>query len=249
MKSSTGGPWCAGEPSAKRTTDCSSSPTPWTTPSSACAPNWKRITSSWIWTGWGSSGLSYRRHLAGVFLLRPVPEAVFLVRGQRKQKRRLRHAEPASHSLEPLPRASVLAEHHFGEKHGFKPLLLVLVVHEHNRSEVQRATAAPARRHLAVQVLYEPVGKAILTARAARLLAALGPAMRAGVDHRVLLRIAVQGGPAGVAHTHGFGRTDGHGGKASCVKDLHALGWMHQHPPLLHIGNTFASIISPPEIA
>src|SRR5271170_4947024 len=193
MKCSTGTPWCAGEPSAKRTMACSSLPTPWTTPSSACARSWKRISSSWIWTGWGSSA---RR---------------FSVRDDRKQKRRSRSAAPALHSFESVSRASVRAEHHFGQKHRFKPLLLVLVVHEHDGRQVQRATAAPARRHLAVQVLDEPVGKVVLTAGAARLLAALGPAMGAGVDHRVLLRIAMKGGPAGVAHTHGFGRTDRHG--------------------------------------
>src|SRR5208282_4536849 len=226
MKCSTGAPWCAGGPSAKRTTACSSSPTPWTTPSSACARSWKRITSSWIWTGWQGSAA---QGSAGFQPALPRPAH-------------------AAQTKTPAPPSGTGVTFSRFSRSPFSscsaPLRLVLVVYEHDGSQMQRAAAHPARRHLPVQVLDEPVGKPVLTARAARLLAALGPAMRAGVDHRVFLRIAVQGGPASEAHSDRFGRTNRHDETPSWVMDLHPLNWMRHPPSLLHIGNTFASLIT-----
>src|SRR5271169_6873454 len=144
MKCSTGAPWCAGGPSAKRTTACSSSPTPWTTPSSACARSWKRITSSWIWTGWEGSAAQGSAGFQPA-LPRPAPAA--------QTKTPASSGGPALPSLGYLGRPSVLAQHHFGQEHRFKSLLLVLVVYEHDGSQMQRAAAHPARRHLPVQVL------------------------------------------------------------------------------------------------
>src|SRR6202140_4768129 len=51
----------------------------------------------------------------------------------------------------------------------------------------------------------------ILRTRARGVLLALRPAVRTGVFHRILLRIAVQSGPARAAHTYCFHITPVHG--------------------------------------
>src|ERR1700732_3165973 len=59
-------------------------------------------------------------------------------------------------------------------------------------------------RRLALQILQKSIREVILRTLAPGVLLALRPAVRTGVFHRILLRIAVQSGPARAAYTYCF---------------------------------------------
>src|ERR1700719_1970685 len=59
-------------------------------------------------------------------------------------------------------------------------------------------------RRLALQILQKTIREVILRTLAPGVLLALRPAVRTGVFHRILLRIAVQSGPARAAYTYCF---------------------------------------------
>src|ERR1700693_254279 len=59
-------------------------------------------------------------------------------------------------------------------------------------------------RRLALQSLQKTIREVILRTLAPGVLLALRPAVRTGVFHRILLRIAVQSGPARAAYTYCF---------------------------------------------
>src|ERR1700722_10559746 len=59
-------------------------------------------------------------------------------------------------------------------------------------------------RRLTLQILQKTIREVILRTLAPGVLLALRPAVRTGVFHRILLRIAVQSGPARAAHTYCF---------------------------------------------
>src|ERR1700730_18527576 len=66
-------------------------------------------------------------------------------------------------------------------------------------------------RRLTLQILQKTICEVILRTLAPGVLLALRPAVRTGVFHRILLRIAVQSGPARAAYTHCFHITPVHG--------------------------------------
>src|ERR1700716_3597795 len=59
-------------------------------------------------------------------------------------------------------------------------------------------------RRLALQILQKSIREVILRTLAPGVLLTLRPAVRTGVFHRILLRIAVQSGPARAAYTYCF---------------------------------------------
>src|ERR1700722_7400872 len=59
-------------------------------------------------------------------------------------------------------------------------------------------------RRLTLQILQKTICEVILRTLAPGVLLALRPAVRTGVFHRILLRIAVQSGPARAAYTYCF---------------------------------------------
>src|ERR1700674_3111139 len=59
-------------------------------------------------------------------------------------------------------------------------------------------------RRLTLQILQKTICEVILCALAPGVLLALRPAVRTGVFHRILLRIAVQSGPARAAYSYCF---------------------------------------------
>src|SRR2546427_11235329 len=59
-----------------------------------------------------------------------------------------------------------------------------------------------ALRHFALQVLQKAIGKMVLRSLAPGILLVPRAAVRTDEFHRVLLRIAVQSGPARAAHSH-----------------------------------------------
>ena len=69
-----------------------------------------------------------------------------------------------------------------------------------------------ALRHFALQVLQETIREMIERTLAPGIFLVPRAAVRTDKLHRVLLRIAVQSGPAGAAHTHSFQITPVHGG-------------------------------------
>src|ERR1700676_1090660 len=66
-------------------------------------------------------------------------------------------------------------------------------------------------RRLALQILQKTIREVILRSLAPGVLLALRAAVRTGVFHRILLRIAVQSGPARAAYTYCFYITPVHG--------------------------------------
>src|SRR5712692_618625 len=89
-------------------------------------------------------------------------------------------------------------------ENGLEASLLVLVVQHHHRHDAQRVAARSAGRRLALKILQEAISKMVLRASAPGRLGAPLTAVRTGELHHVLLRVAVEGGPAGVTYSHGF---------------------------------------------
>src|SRR5260370_25811754 len=96
----------------------------------------------------------------------------------------------------------------------------VLVVQHYDGDYAQRLAARAAVGHFALHVLQKAIGKMILRALAAGILPATSAAVRTDVLDAVLLRIAVQSGPAGAAHANNFRVLPFHGNR---------LLWIHVH--------------------
>jgi hypothetical protein len=98
-------------------------------------------------------------------------------------------------------------------KNSFEAPSFILIVQHHDGNNAQVLLAGMALRHFALQVLQKTICETIQRTFAPGIL--LVPRAAVGTDefHRVLLRIAVQGGPAGAAHTYCFGITPVHGGQ------------------------------------
>jgi hypothetical protein len=91
-----------------------------------------------------------------------------------------------------------------GREYSFKaPLLILIVKHDHGH-DPQRVLARAAGGHLTLQVLQEAVSEVVLRAGATSGLGAPLAAVWAEELYHVFLRVAVERGPAGVAHSHRF---------------------------------------------
>ncbi|MDQ1405569.1 MAG: hypothetical protein QOG55_1198 [Acidobacteriaceae bacterium] len=109
-------------------------------------------------------------------------------------------------------------------------------------------------RRLALQILQKSIREVILRTLAPGVLLALRPAVRTGVFHRILLRIAVQSGPARAAYAYCFHITPVHGIALLRIhvhKGCDALtthfGTIHRKYSISIISELFISSIQPHE--
>jgi hypothetical protein len=104
----------------------------------------------------------------------------------------------------PISVSSILRDFERWSKHSFEASLLVLIVQQNYRDDPERSLAIAASGRLALHVLHEPIGEVIRSPRPARGLGAGGAAMRARKLDPIILGIAIQRGPACVAHSNSF---------------------------------------------
>jgi hypothetical protein len=104
-------------------------------------------------------------------------------------------------------------------ENSFKAPHLILIVQHHDGNDSQRLLAGMALRDFALQILKKAIREMIKRALAPGIFLVPRAAVRTDEFHRVLLRIAVQSGPAGAAHTNSFEITPVHRG----------------HPPEIHV--------------
>src|ERR1700674_3966416 len=98
-------------------------------------------------------------------------------------------------------------------KNSFEAASFILIVQHNDRNHAQGLFARMALRHFALQILQKTIREMIQRTLAPGIFLVPRAAVRTDEFHRVLLRIAVQSGPAGAAHTYGFGITPVHGGQ------------------------------------
>jgi hypothetical protein len=104
---------------------------------------------------------------------------------------------------------------------GFKAPCFILIVQHHDGNYSQRLLAGMALRDFSLQILQEAIREMVKRSLAPGIFLVSRAAVRTDEFHRVLLRIAVQSGPAGAAHTYGFQITPVHWGR----------------PPQIHVHN------------
>src|SRR5882757_9611542 len=95
-------------------------------------------------------------------------------------------------------------------KNSFEAASFILIVQHHDGNHAQVLFAGMALRHFALQVLQETIREMIERTLAPGIFLVPRAAVRTDELYRVLLRIAVQSGPAGAAHTHSFQITPVH---------------------------------------
>lgn len=88
------------------------------------------------------------------------------------------------------------------QEHGVKAPLFPLVVQQHYRRKMQRLPAVAAHAHLTLKILHEPVGEVICRTWPASSFCSVRPAVRTREFDEILLRIAVQRGPACVSDSY-----------------------------------------------
>src|SRR5713101_10159127 len=89
-------------------------------------------------------------------------------------------------------------------KNGFEAASFILIVQHHDRNNAQVLFAGMALRDFALQILQETIREMIERTLAPGIFLVPRAAVWTDEFHRVLLRIAVQSGPAGAAHTYCF---------------------------------------------